>query len=334
MNILYVIPNLNKVSGGPKTRISMFKRVFLKNNDLVVEKGNKLYNSLRPRKINRVYVESATNRIGLVDLISLFFLRLYAKDITVFIRDIYIELFPDEYRSARGKITLIFNKLSNFYLTLIATSMVFPTKTMGQVFFEKNRRFPRRKYTDLPPGTVLSENQRPLPDFNKKLGILYLGSTRYSNSGFENFVKFALRYVDYYHFFVLSGDKNLNEQLSQTSIKLQVVPHHDISDFIKKNNIAFAMHTRPRNQYDDLTFPIKVLDFISLYLPFFTEKHIPLVDLMGTDYDLFIGFDNFENIHHCIQNMNNATYSQLINVLQNISIKNTYDERYKKLFTL
>lgn len=331
MNILYVIPDLNKVSGGPRTRITMFKQVFIKENGLVIEKGNKFFKSIIPRKINKVYVESATNRIRLIDVICLFFLRIYAKEIIVFIRDIYIELFPHEYDSVRNKITLVFNKLSNYYLTLISTSMVFPTKKMGLMFFDKNRTFPKRRFSDLPPGTIISEVIRPLPDFNKKIGVLYLGSTKYSNSGFDDFIEFSKKYAKNYNFFLLTGDKDMIQVLVRTPIKLDSVHRSKLSNYIKDNNIAFALHTRPRNNYDDLTFPIKVLDFISLKLPFFSEAHLPLVDLLGHEYSLFLNIKEYESIHLTIQNLSKEEYLHLLAFLNDIAIKNTYDKRYKKL---
>lgn len=333
MNVLYVVPDLRKVSGGPRTRITMFKQVFLKNNGLVIENGNKFFKSITPRKINKVYVESATNRISLTDVISLFFLRLYAKELTIFIRDIYIELFPEEYQSARGKITLVLNKLSNYYLTLISTSMVFPTNNMGRVFFDKNKFFPRRKFSDLPPGALLREDDRALPDFNQKLGILYLGSTKYTNSGFDRFIILSKEYSGIYNFFVLSGDQDLSQDLVNTPIYLNSIQHSEIADFIEANNIAFAIHTRPRNEYDDLTFPIKVLDFISLQLPFFSEKHVPLVELLGVDYGLFSDLSDFENIQLTMEKMSEEEYLYLLAFLKKISMKNTYDERYKELLT-
>ena len=63
-----------------------------------------------------VYVESATNRIALLDFLCLLLLRLRSKKVIVFIRDVYIEMFPEQYANPRAKITLIVNKLSNFYL--------------------------------------------------------------------------------------------------------------------------------------------------------------------------------------------------------------------------
>ncbi len=331
MNVLYVVPNLKKVSGGPRTRVSLFKAVFKKNGGEIIEKGNKLSCSLKPRRINLVYVESATNRISFVDIISLLFLRLYSKKIIVFIRDVYIELFPGEYVSLRGKITLVFNKLSNFFLTMLSSSMVFPTKEMGKVYFQKNRFFPKREYTDLPPGTLIATKKRILPNFSQKIGIMYLGSTQYQNSGFETFMRFAKKYANFYNFFVLSGDSGLKSLLSKTSIHLTTLHRNDIPEFIHQKNIVFALHTRPRNKYDDMTFPIKILDFISLQLPFFSERHLPLENLLGKQYDLFLSINHADNIHNKIQSIGIEKYKEYLEMLHQISTENTYDKRYKKL---
>jgi hypothetical protein len=121
-NILYIIPDLAKVSGGPKTRVSLFKNIFLNKRDDIIEKGNKIVKSVSYKKVNITYVESATNRIALVDFLCLLLLRLRSKKVIVFIRDVYIEMFPKQYANPRAKITLIVNKLSNFYLTLISKS--------------------------------------------------------------------------------------------------------------------------------------------------------------------------------------------------------------------
>ena len=207
MNLLYVVPDLKKVSGGPRTRINMFKNVFIKNGDRVIEGRSKLRKSIKSRKINIVYVESATNRISFTDVICLFVLRLYSNEIIVFIRDIYAELFPHDYNTFRRKITFVLNKISNFYLTLISTSMVFPTNNMGSIFFDKNLLFPSRTYTNLPPGTIEMPVDRAIPDFNQKLGVLYLGSTKYANSGFYNFVDFSRQYSKFYNFFVICRKK-------------------------------------------------------------------------------------------------------------------------------
>ena len=89
-NSLYIVPHLKKIYGGPITRINLFKEAFKRNGGDVIEHGNKLKSIFKRRDL--CYVESATNRIGLVDLFVLFFIKFRSKRVIVFIRDIYIEL--------------------------------------------------------------------------------------------------------------------------------------------------------------------------------------------------------------------------------------------------
>ena len=331
MNILYIIPDLQKVYGGPRTRISSFKEIFLKKGGKVIEKGSKLSRSIVPQRINLVYVESATNRIGIVDVICLFFLRIYSPKVVVFIRDIYIEMFPEKYSNIRGKFTRLANRISNYYLTLIATKLVFPTNDMGTLFFKKNSCFPTRNYSSLPPGTRKEKTPYKLPDFTKKLGVLYLGSTRYVNSGFETFIDFSLKYSNSYSFYVLSGDKVLSGENSNIPIIFDNINRDQIPKFIKQNNIAYAIHTRPRNQYDDITFPIKILDFLSFCLPFITEQHKPIESLLSEDYPLFLDLNDKDEIHNNIKSISKEKYYNLLNSLKTISKENSYEKRYIEL---
>ena len=334
MNIIYIVPNLLNFFGGPKTRTSKFKQIFIDSGGKVIEGKNKLKGSIRLKKVNFIYVESATNRISLLDIFCLFVLRLRAKKVIVFIRDIYIELFPEEFTTTRSKITLIFNRLSNFYLSLIATQMVFPTLKMGETFFAKNKFYKKRPYTDLPPGTYNILENKLKPDFTKKLGILYLGSTEYKNSGFDKFLDFENKYRNNYNFYILSGDNNLEEKTQNTSIAISKIPRNSIPDFVDTNNIAYAFHTRPRNKYDDLTFPIKVFDFLSFQLPFFTEKHIPVEKLLSNQYQLFASMNNLEEIHNIIEGIDTKEYSLIIDFLKEIAINNTYQKRYDRILEI
>ncbi len=333
-NLLYVVPNLKKVSGGPKTRITCLKKTFKEREDKIIENGNKTKLFFNFQKVNISYIESATNRISLIDVLCLFFLRLRSKKVIIFIRDIYIELFPEEYQTKRSKITLIFNQLSNFYLSLMATHMVFPTKQMGKVFFEKNKRYLKRPYDDLPPGTYNVIENKTLPDFTKKLGILYLGSTKYKNSGFNKFLAFEKLYREEYYFYILSGDKQLSSVMKNTSIKLAKVSRDTIPDYIEKNNIAYAFHPRPRNLYDDLTYPIKVFDFLSFQLPFITEKHKPLEILLSNQYALFASMNDLGLIHQKIETINLEEYTSIVDFLKEIALQNTYKKRYAKLLEI
>jgi hypothetical protein len=312
----------------------MFKKEFEVNGGSIIEKGNKLKKSFSFKKVNLTYVESATNRVSTIDIFSLLSLKLRSKEVIVFIRDIYIELFPEDYKSPRTRFTLIANKISNYILVLLSTKLAFPTREMGDVFFKKHPSYPKRNYFALPPGTKFISEDRSIPDFSKKIGLLYLGSTSYQNSGFESFINFSTQNKGKYNFYVLSGDINAKNKLADYDfINLTKVHHSKIGKYISDNNIAFGFHTRPRNFYDDVTFPIKVLDFISLQLPFFTEKHKPIVNLLGSEYKLFSKVQDVINIEELISSFsNNNDYKLLLDKLKTIANSNTYNDRYKRLF--
>jgi len=116
-----------------------------------------------------------------------------------------------------------------------------------------------------------------------------------------------------------------------TSILALKLPHAEIPAFIKVNNIAYALHTRPRNMYDDLTFPIKAFDFLSFQLPFFTEPHIPLQNLLSNAYPLFVSFEEMDGIHWKIKEFGAPEYKALLLSLRKTALNNTYDKRYQKL---
>lgn len=331
---LYIIPNLNKVSGGPKTRASNFKEIFLKADGSVYEAGSKAKALLSFHTKDMVYVESATNRITFLDFLALIALRLQSKNMIVFIRDIYIELFPEEYVSGRGKITLILNKVSYYFLTSLASFMVFPTKEMGAIYFNKNKWFPIREYSDLPPAAHRIELNKPLPDFTKKTGILYLGSLGYTNSGYQNFLNFSKRYATEYNFFILSGDSDIEAKTSGFPVQLDKIARNDIPRFIESNNIAYAFHTRPINQYDEITYPIKVFDFLSFQLPFISERHKPICTLLGNEYPLFASYDNLHDIYKLLKTIKADDYRKITFLLMDVAKKNTYEERYKKLLAI
>ena len=333
-NILYIIPDLAKVSGGPKTRVSLFKNIFLNKRDDIIEKGNKIVKSVSYKKVNITYVESATNRIALVDFLCLLLLRLRSKKVIIFIRDVYIEMFPKQYTNPRAKITLIVNKLSNFYLTLISTNLVFPTIEMGDMLFKNNSFYIKKPYQALPPATYNITEKKLNPDFSKKTGILYLGSTKYQNSGFNTFLAFEKKYQKHYNFYVLSGDNHLHDLTKGTTVKVAKIPRETIPVYIKENNIAYAFHTRPRNSYDDLTFPIKVFDFLSFQLPFLSEQHVPLKKLVSNQYQLFVSMNNLEGIHAKIQRIDKKEYTLLADFLKEIALNNTYQKRYDQILEI
>lgn len=332
-NALFIVPNLKKIGGGPVSRISDFKKVFLKSHDIVIQK-NKILSALTSQNLNTVYVESATNRIGLSDFLALLILKFKSEKIIVFIRDIYIELFPEEYKSFRKSITSYSNKFSNLFLTLISDQMAFPTEQMGKTFFEKHPKYPKKEYFALPPATIPTDtdNYYALSP-SQKTGILFLGGTHYVNSGIERFIEISKELKDKFNFFVLTSDEDLNQRFSIPShLVIQYVKRENIVNFMNENNIGVAYHTRPRNFYDDITFPIKVLDFICYQIPFLSEKHIPIEQLMGKEYELFVDWSDLDDI---INKTNNATFfrDKHLSYLNELADNNTYDKRYLEIIS-
>ncbi|WP_157482716.1 hypothetical protein [Geofilum rubicundum] len=334
-NVLYVVPDLKKVSGGPRNRISLLGQVFKHKGDSIIVGEKKLLKAIKSPSVNFTYVESATNRIALIDLLSLSILRLKSKRVFVFIRDVYFDFFPENYRSPKGRLLTLANHITNLFFSWIADCFFFPTNKMGAVFFRRGT-YVEKPYYLLPPGVPIGLSRQDMPDFGARPGIVYLGGTGYKNSGFEQFLEFAKLYQKYYDFFVLSGDNSLKEVLSDLPYVVWTqLPLLQIPDFLAQNNIAYAFHSRPRNDYDDLTFPIKVMDFLALGLPFVTEKHLPLVELLGVDYPLFASVADYNNIHQMLSNnYNPERYRLLTNRFLNIANENGYEQRYAYLLSV
>lgn len=336
--LLYVVPDLNKVSGGPLTRISSFIKTFTKNNSNHIKGSGftKIKQAIDSKKIDLLYVESASNRIRVSDLIALLMLRVKSKYIIVFIRDIYIELFPEEYKTLRKKVTYYSNKLSNRFFHLIADELAFPTHKMGAVYYDKNKFKSSKSFFALPPGTIKDEESNLKLNLTKKPAILYLGSIDYVNSGFERYIEFAKNNSDKYNFHVLSGSKKIEEKIrvfdNESLIIVNKVPYELINSYIYENNILFAIHTRPRNDYDDITFPIKVLDFVGLNLPFISEKHDPIVKLMGENYQLFVNELTNESIKEKIEYFSTENrYKEITRNISKVSNLNSYDRRFQTI---
>ena len=175
------------------------------------------------------------------------------------------------------------------------------------------------------------------PDFGNRIGILYLGAVSYKNSGFEHFVTMYKQNSDKYNFFILTNDNKVYDYIGRndTNITIDYVKRGNLKDYLIDNNILFAIHSRPRNSYDDMTFPIKVLDFISLGLPFVSEMHKPLVNMIGKDYPLYTNMSNNFNLYGLIDKLcNDNDYLKLLDFLEQISLENTYEQRYTKLENL
>nr|WP_319401198.1 hypothetical protein [uncultured Carboxylicivirga sp.] len=334
-NVLFLASNVN-LKGAPKTRMDGFKNSFFIKGDVILEGNKYLWDKRLFNKYGLIYVETSSNRLTISDMLALAILRLFCNRIIVFIRDVYIEYFPENYKSCRGTISLIANRISYGFLVKISNHVVFPTTRMGDFFFKKNKKL-YRPYSALPPGTINEDKERGLPNFENKLGILYLGAISYENSGFKNFIKFQRKYNELFNFFILTNEENVIEffrkQDINKSVFIDYVPRHEIGNYLNCNNIGFAIHTRGRNEYDDMTFPIKVLDYISLRLPFISERHLPLVDLLGVDYELYCSVNDPEKIYKKIKWVI-SDYKKIVRTLDLTAKSNSYQKRYNTLLEI
>jgi len=335
-NLLYIFSSIGPV-GAPRTRMNSFREIFLERKHFVLDGKECNWRDLvNLPKINIAYVETSTNRAPFLDILRLLFLRFRSKVVVIYVRDVYVEFFSSEYRSVRGRVTSFFNEGSYYFYTVISDFLAFPTMDMGRYFYEQNKFFVKKSFFDLAPGTRQERPRALGPSFNRAIGILYLGGVSYQNSGFSFFIEFIKKKWGEYNFFILSKDKKLPDFISDNGLEGKVcvdfVRRESLLDFIELNNIAFGIHTRPRNGYDDMTYPIKVLDFISMGLPFFTDKHSPLVKTLGEDYPLFCDVTNYKSVSKLLEAFSNSdSYGRLQKLLNEISRANLYEERYEKL---
>jgi len=293
--ILYSVPELNKVKGGPRTRISKFSEIILKNKENYFVEGKafkKLKKTLKVKKTDILYIESSTNRLKLIDVICLLILIRKVNFVVTYIRDVYIQLFPENYKYLRGKITKKANKLSNEFYARISDKLSFPTKEMGEVFFSTQKV--KKENFSLPPGSYIpkySKRNLEMKCSEKGLKFLYLGSTKYKNSGFDDFIKIANSFRGLHTFYVLTADDisaKLREFDLKNVVKVDFLKHDEVIEFVYSKNISFIIHPRPRNIYDDITYPIKIMDCISLAVPFISLRHKPIVSLLPDNYPYFI----------------------------------------------
>lgn len=291
--ILYSVPNIEKVSGGPRVRVTKISEVIEESGGYSIIGGSfkKLKRTLQSPKSEICYVESATNRIKLIDAICLLLLKLKTEKFIVYIRDVYTITFPEEYKSLRKSLTKTLFYLTNIFFIQITDIFAFPTKEMGVVY---NRYFnSNKKSIALPPGTFETPNSKAKSDlpYLKKPSFLYLGGTNYKFSGFNNYLDFAAENIEKFDFHILSPDQ-LDERFLEKGIKEKIyytsVPHKKVHDYIIENEISFLIHPRPLNSYDAITYPIKIMDCISFGLPIISFRNSPMVSLLGTNYPFFV----------------------------------------------
>lgn len=334
--ILYSVPNIEKVSGGPRVRVTKISEVIEESGGWSIIGGGfkKLKRTLQSPKSEICYVESATNRIKLIDVLCLIILKIKTENYIVYIRDVYTITFPEEYKSLRKSLTKTLFYLTNKFFNQITDVFAFPTKEMGEVF---NKYFhSNKKSIALPPGTFEIPNSKVKPGlpYLKKPSFLYLGGINYKFSGFDDYLDFASEYIEKFDFHILSPDQ-LDGRLLEKGIKEKIyytsVPHNKVHDYIIENEISFLIHPRPLNSYDAITYPIKIMDCISFGLPIISFKNSPLVSLLGANYPFFV--NDMGDILSLFKDQEelNRKYQISLKVLEKTVQENSYRGQVQKI---
>jgi hypothetical protein len=119
---------------------------------------------------------------------------------------------------------------------------------------------------------------------------------------------------------------------TKKKIRLLALDMKQTIELIEEEGITFAVHPRPRNKYDDMTYPIKFFDYISWLLPILTDRHEPLVDVLGEDYRLYCDLDNTDDVvKKIITEFENGNYSELLRQLKGLCDENLYENRVEKI---
>lgn len=296
--VLYVVPDVTKKNSGPAVRVSNIIKSDLFDTVIVGGFFSKVQKMLRCNAKSLIYVESATNRLNLVDIFCLLFLKFVKRgDVRVYIRDCYTILFPEEYLTARKRITKYLLDLTNRFYIFLSSKLYFPTKEMSKVFSEY---YDTNKLTsDLPPGVVSSEFEsftypKSIASASVTLQyVLHVGGLSYKYSGVDELISFSASLPEGFKLLLITRDIQIfsaNPQFSRVRDKVEFLSlnRDGVIERIKKGDVIAAVHTRPLNRYDDITFPIKILDYISWKLPILTLKHKPVVNLLGEDYPFYL----------------------------------------------
>ncbi|AVF58873.1 hypothetical protein [Vibrio diabolicus] len=292
--VLYVIPSIEKKNSGPAVRVSNIIQSKLFGSVISGSGLSKFSDSLKVESKSLIYVESSTNRLNVIDLFCLIFLKyIKACDIHVYIRDCYTILFPGEYSSFRKKITKILLDLTNRFYISLSKKLYFPTLGMGDVYCTYYNV--KKDIGALPPGIVEDEYKSfsfpKVNDENTKY-IIHVGGLQYRYSGVNELINFAYNLDKGLKLLLVTRDEKIVFEHSmypnvKDNIEILSLNRDGVIERLRQGDIIAAVHSRPINNYDAITYPIKVLDYISWKLPIITLKHEPIIELLSEDYPLF-----------------------------------------------
>lgn len=292
--VLYVVPSIEKKNSGPAVRVSNIIQSKSFGSVISGSGRNKFLSSLKVKPKSLIYVESSTNRLNVIDLFCLIFLKyIKACDIHVYIRDCYTILFPGEYSSFRKKITKVLLDITNKFYISLSKKLYFPTLGMGNLYCTHYNAI--KDMASLPPGIVEDEYESfsfPKVNDEQTKYVIHVGGLQYRYSGLNELINFAHNLDKGLKLLLVTRDESLVYEHSmypkvKDNIEILSLNRDGVIGRLRQGDIIAAVHSRPINNYDAITYPIKILDYISWKLPIITLKHEPIIELLGGDYPLF-----------------------------------------------
>ena len=281
----YIVPKIININSGPGVRTSEFRKSLIDHevDFFEISNSDKIKNSMRAYKNTITYVESSTNRVGFSDIISLLIIRFIKKnDIYIYIRDVYPFIFPEEYKTIRTRITSFAYKLTSMFYVKIAKRLLFPTTEMGDIF---NSKLALKSVNTgvFPPGINCVKNADLSSSSSKNL--LHVGGFEYKHSGAYELLYIISLLPCEFSLHIVTRDASFLKSLPiWESVKERVYIHKfnklEWIEYFSEVKVLCALHSRPRNCYDDITYPIKIMDYISLGVPFLSLKHKPLISIL------------------------------------------------------
>ncbi len=340
---LYAVPNKKYIASGPMARVSAFSEELVKNSDNVVIRGgvlSKIVSSIRSTKCEILYIESSTNRLRMVDYLCLAMLTHKNGMVVVYIRDIYHELFPEQYMGFFNRIRTILHRVTDIYFSYISDYLAFPTKEMAS---RSKIASGNTSIFALPPGCRLLYRESQLPSLSASrlsdIKFINVGGFGYKYSGLDMYLDYIEKSsLDATYYIITRHVDLVNKALidrglsRRSKIKLLSLSQDQVFQLIEEENITYAFHSRPRNEYDDLTYPIKIFDYLSIMLPVISERHVPIVLLYGSSYPLFCNLDDARNIDRKLEKFLTAKhYEKLLSAMYGVAVANTYSQRVEKI---
>jgi glycosyltransferase involved in cell wall biosynthesis len=205
-----------------------------------------------PRRVDAVYVESATSSAMPTDLMFLALMRLLRKPVGVYFRDAY-QLFRDTYprRSRRQILSDGLWRITTPMLKAVASRTFAPSRGLAEALHLKNAVL-------LPPGTDPTQ-----PDLGAGTGqiVAYVGSTNRAD-GFELLLDAMVivhgRLPD--ASLLLVGAPPATELPSY--VRSQRSSRDGLAELLRPTRLCVI--PRPINAYSSLAVPIKLWDYLSL----------------------------------------------------------------------